>query len=85
METKSNKRVIVGLVKSNKMDKSITVEVSRRIKHPIYGKFMTKSKKFFAHDENNECSEGDLVKIIEHRPLSRKKRWNLVEIVEKVK
>ncbi len=85
MEGKSNKRVIVGLVKSNKMDKSITVEVSRKLKHPIYGKFVTKSKKFFAHDEKNECEEGDIVKIIEHRPLSRKKRWNLVEIVERAK
>lgn len=85
MEEKSNKRIIVGLVKSNKMDKSITVLMSRRIKHPMYGKYLTKSKKFTAHDEKNECEEGDLVKIIEHRPLSRKKRWNLVEILERAK
>jgi small subunit ribosomal protein S17 len=80
-----NRKTIVGIVASNKMDKTISVLAERRIKHPIYGKFMTKSKKFFAHDENNECNEGDKVKIVEFRPLSKKKRWNLVEILERAK
>ena len=81
----TNKKQIVGLVTSNKMDKSITVLVERRLKHPIYGKFIRKSKKFMAHDEKNECNEGDKVRIIESRPLSRRKRWNLVEIIERAK
>jgi len=81
----TNKKQIVGVVTSSKMDKSITVLVERRLKHPIYGKFIRKSKKFMAHDEKNECSEGDKVKIIESRPLSRRKRWNLVEIIERAK
>lgn len=75
----------VGVVASNKMDKSITVLVERKLKHPIYGKFLKKSKKFVAHDENNECNEGDLVKIVETRPLSKRKRWNLVEIIDRAK
>jgi len=80
-----NKKQIVGVVSSNKMDKSITVSVERKLKHPIYGKFVKKTKKFMAHDEKNECNEGDLVRIVESRPLSRVKRWSLVEIVEKAK
>ena len=75
----------IGVVASNKMDKSITVLVERKLKHPIYGKFVKKSKKFFAHDEKNECNEGDTVKIMETRPLSKKKSWRLVEIVERAK
>ena len=75
----------VGVVASNKMDKTITVLVERRIKHPIYGKFMKKSKKFMSHDENNDCNIGDTVRIEESRPLSRRKRWNLVEIIERAK
>ena len=75
----------VGVVTSTKMDKTITVLIERKIKHPIYGKFMKKSKKFTAHDENNECNEGDTVKIMETRPLSKKKRWRLVEILERAK
>lgn len=75
----------IGLVVSNKMDKSIVVAVQRQIKHPIYGKFVKKTTKFVAHDEKNECSEGDRVRIMETRPLSKTKRWRLVEIVEKVK
>ena len=67
------------------MDKTITVLIERKIKHQIYGKFMKKSKKFTAHDENNECNEGDTVKIMETRPLSKKKRWRLVEILERAK
>ena len=70
-----NRKSRVGVVISNKMDKTITVAVERRLRHPIYGKYVKKTKKFFAHDENNECNEGDTVKIIESRPLSRKKRW----------
>ncbi|MDP5082077.1 MAG: 30S ribosomal protein S17 [Winogradskyella sp.] len=65
------------------MDKSITVIVERRLQHPIYGKFVKKSKKFMAHDENNECNEGDLVRIKESRPLSKVKRWQLIEIIER--
>jgi len=75
----------VGQVVSNKMEKSITVTVGQRVKHPVYGKFINKSKKFTAHDEKNECGIGDTVKIIETRPLSKQKRWRLVEIIEKAK
>jgi small subunit ribosomal protein S17 len=74
-----------GLVVSNKMEKSIVVAVRRKVKHPIYGKFVNKTTRFVAHDEKNECSEGDTVRIMETRPLSRHKCWRLVEIVEKVK
>ncbi|AEL26337.1 30S ribosomal protein S17 [Cyclobacterium marinum] len=73
----------IGKVVSNKMDKSITVAVERRVKHPIYGKFVGKTTKFMAHDENNDCKQGDLVKISETRPLSKNKRWRLVEIIER--
>lgn len=75
----------IGVVSSNKMDKTITVKVERKIKHPIYGKFLKKTTSFHAHDEKNECSIGDTVKIMETRPMSKTKRWRLVEIVEKVK
>ena len=75
----------IGVVSSNKMDKTITVSVERRLKHPMYGKFVKKTKKFKAHDEQNVCQEGDVVRIVESRPLSRLKRWNLVEVVEKAK
>ncbi len=75
----------IGMVVSNKMEKSIVVAVKRKVKHPIYGKFVNKTTKFVAHDENNECSEGDTVRIMETRPLSKTKCWRLVEIVEKVK
>lgn len=74
-----------GVVTSNKMAKTITVVVERKVKHPIYGKFVKKSTKFHAHDEKNECSIGDTVKIMETRPLSKTKKWRLVEVVEKVK
>jgi len=72
-------------VSSTSMDKTISVLVRRKLKHPIYGKFVKKSKKFLAHDETNECNVGDTVKIIESRPLSKRKRWALVEIIEKAK
>lgn len=85
VQEKKSKKQLVGLVASNKMDKSITVSVERRIKHPMYGKFVKKTKKFMAHDEKNECSIGDTVRIIESRPLSAKKRWRLVEILERAK
>lgn len=75
----------IGLVVSNKMDKTIAVEIERRLQHPIYGKYVKKSKKFIAHDENNECTIGDTVRIMETRPLSRRKRWRLVEILERAK
>ena len=74
-----------GIVTSNKMDKTITVEVQRRVKHPIYGKFVKKSSKLTAHDEQNQCDIGDLVRVMETRPISKNKRWRLTEIVEKVK
>jgi small subunit ribosomal protein S17 len=74
-----------GVVVSNKMDKTISVKVERRLMHPIYGKFVKRSKKFFAHDEANTCNVGDLVRIMETRPLSKMKRWRLVEILERAK
>ena len=75
----------IGVVSSNKMEKTITVAVERKVKHPIYGKFLNKTTKFHAHDEKNECTIGDVVKIMETRPLSKTKRWRLVEVIEKVK
>jgi small subunit ribosomal protein S17 len=82
---RGNRKVRVGLVVSDKMDKTITVEVEDFIRHPLYGKRIKRSKKFKAHDENNVCSMGDRVRIMETRPLSKDKRWRLVEIVEKAK
>ena len=75
----------IGVVVSNKMEKSITVAVHTKEKHPIYGKFVNKTKKLTAHDEENTCNEGDTVKIMETRPLSKNKRWRLVEIIERAK
>jgi len=75
----------IGVVVSNKMDKSITVAIKRKVKHPIYGKFVNKTSKFIAHDEKNDCGEGDKVKIMETRPLSKNKCWRLVEIIERAK
>lgn len=75
----------IGVVVSSKMDKSIVVAVNRRVKHPIYGKFMNRTSRFVAHDENNDCGEGDTVRIMETRPLSKTKRWRVVEILEKAK
>lgn len=74
-----------GVVSSNKMDKTITVAVKWKEKHPIYQKFVNKTKKYHAHDEKNECNVGDFVKIMETRPLSKTKRWRLVEIIERAK
>ena len=75
-------RVVTGKVISNKMDKTITVLLERRVKHPVYGKYITRSSKIHAHDENNECGIGDLVTVAETRPISRNKSWKLLEIVE---
>lgn len=75
----------IGVVTSNKMDKSIVVSIARRVKHDLYGKFLNKTSKFIAHDEQNECNEGDTVKIMETRPMSKSKNWRLVEIIERVK
>lgn len=83
METRRLRKVRQGVVTSNKMDKSITVKVEWKERHPKYGKFVTKSKKFHAHDEKNECQEGDVVRIMETRPLSRTKNWRLVQIIER--
>lgn len=85
MENRNLRKEKIGLVVSNKMDKSIVVEIERKVKHPKYGKFVKKSSRFIAHDEKNECSEGDKVKIAETRPLSKNKCWRLVEVIEKVK
>lgn len=74
-----------GIVTSNKMDKTISVSVERQVKHPVYGKFIKTTKKFLAHDENAECNIGDVVRIMETRPLSKRKRWRLVEILERAK
>jgi small subunit ribosomal protein S17 len=85
MAERNLRKTRVGVVTSNKMTKTITVAVERKVKHPMYGKFLKKTTKFHAHDEKNECSIGDTVKIMESRPLSKTKRWRLVEVVEKVK
>ncbi|MBS1916510.1 MAG: 30S ribosomal protein S17 [Bacteroidetes bacterium] len=85
MAERNLRKTRIGVVSSNKMDKTITVAVERKVKHPIYGKFVKKTTKFHAHDEKNECTVGDIVKIMESRPLSKTKRWRLVEVVEKAK
>ena len=84
-EVRKSRKTRVGVVTSNKMDKTITVEVRRSILHPLYGKALKRSKKFCVHDENQECGIGDTVRIIETRPLSKRKRWRLLEVVEKAK
>jgi small subunit ribosomal protein S17 len=85
METRNLRKERVGVVFSNKMEKSITVAVKWKEKHPIYGKFVNITKKFHAHDEKNDCNIGDTVRIMETRPLSKTKRWRLVEILERAK
>ena len=85
MSERANRKQRIGVVESNSMDKSITVIVRRRLKHPIYEKFVKKSKKFMAHDEKNDCNVGDTVKIMETRPLSKRKRWRVVEVLERAK
>ncbi len=85
MEKRNLRKERIGVVTSDKMDKSIVVSVERKVKHPKYGKFVKKTKKFVAHDEINDCNIGDTVKIMETRPLSKTKNWRLVEIVERAK
>ena len=85
MEERNKRKVREGLVMSNKMDKSIVVSVERKLKHPKYGKFLKRTTKLMAHDEKNECNIGDKVRVMETRPLSKDKRWRLVEIIEKAK
>ena len=84
-EASKSVRTVTGRVVSDKMDKTITVLIERRVKHPVYGKYITRSSKVHAHDEKNECQVGDKVRVIESRPLSREKCWRLLEIVEKAK
>ena len=85
MENRNLRKERIGVVTSDKMEKSIVVSVERKVKHPMYGKFMKKTTKFVAHDEKNDCNEGDTVRIMETRPLSKRKNWRLVEIVERAK
>jgi len=85
METRNLRKVRTGVVFSNKMDKTITVAVKWKEKHPVYGKFVNKTKKYHAHDEKNECNIGDTVSIMETRPTSKTKRWRLNEIIERAK
>jgi small subunit ribosomal protein S17 len=83
--TRNTRRERIGVVVSNNMEKSIVIAVKQKIKHPIYGKFVNKTSKFMAHDEENSCNVGDTVKISETRPLSKNKRWRLIEIIERAK
>jgi small subunit ribosomal protein S17 len=85
MEKRNLRKERVGVVTSNKMEKSIVVSETRKVKHPLYGKFVLKTKKYVAHDEKNDCNIGDTVKIMETRPLSKSKCWRLVEIIERAK
>jgi len=85
MEKRNLRKERIGIVSSDKMDKSIVVSVERKVKHPKYGKFVKKTTKFVAHDENNDCNIGDTVRIMETRPLSKSKNWRLVEIIERAK
>jgi small subunit ribosomal protein S17 len=85
MEKRNLRKERIGVVTSDKMEKSIVVAVERKVKHPKYGKFVKKTTKFVAHDENNDCHIGDTVRIMETRPLSKSKNWRLVEIVERAK
>ena len=85
MEKRNLRKERIGVVTSNKMEKSIVVSQTTKVKHPLYGKFVLKTKKFHAHDETNDCNIGDTVKIMETRPLSKTKCWRLVEIIERAK
>ncbi|GGZ62997.1 MULTISPECIES: 30S ribosomal protein S17 [Mesonia] len=85
MEKRNLRKERIGVVTSNKMEKSIVVSEVKKMKHPMYGKFVLKTKKYVAHDEKNDCNEGDTVKIMETRPLSKTKSWRLVEIIERAK
>lgn len=85
METRNLRKTRIGKIVSNKMEKSVTVAIERKVKHPIYGKFVKTTTKFMAHDEKNDCNIGDTVSIMEIRPLSKNKRWRVVEILERAK
>ena len=85
MESRNLRKERIGVVSSSKMEKSIVVSEVKRVKHPMYGKFVLKTKKYVAHDEKNDCNEGDTVRIMETRPMSKSKRWRLVEILERAK
>jgi small subunit ribosomal protein S17 len=85
METRNLRKERIGVVTSNKMEKSIVVSEVKRVKHPMYGKFVLKTKKYVAHDEKNDCNIGDTVKIMETRPISKLKCWRMVEIIERAK
>ena len=85
METRNLRKERIGVVTNNKMEKSVVVSEVKRVKHPMYGKFVLKTKKYVAHDEKNDCNIGDRVKIMETRPISRSKCWRLVEIIERAK
>ena len=85
MENRNLRKERIGVVTSNKMEKSIVVSEVKKVKHPMYGKFVLKTKKYVAHDEKNDCNEGDTVRIMETRPMSKTKCWRLVEIIERAK
>ena len=85
MEKRNLRKERIGVVTSDKMDKSIVVSVERKVKHPKYGKFVKKTSKFVAHDEKDDCNIGDTVRIMETRPLSKRKNWRLVEVLERAK
>ena len=85
MKKRNLRKERVGIVTSNKMEKSVVVSEVKRVKHPMYGKFVLKTKKYVAHDEKNDCNEGDTVKIMETRPMSKTKKWRIVEIIERAK
>ncbi|MFL2596907.1 MAG: 30S ribosomal protein S17 [Flavobacteriaceae bacterium] len=85
METRNIRKERIGVVTSNRMEKSIVVSEVKRVKHPMYGKFVLKTKKYVAHDEENNCNVGDTVKIMETRPISKSKCWRMVEIIERAK
>ena len=85
METRSLRKERIGIVSSNKIEKSVVVSEVKKVKHPVYGKFVLKTKKYVAHDEKNDCNEGDTVKIMETRPMSKTKKWRIVEIIERAK
>ena len=85
MATRSLRKERIGIVSSNKMEKSVVVSEVKKVKHPVYGKFVLKTKKYVAHDEKNDCNEGDTVKIMETRPISKTKKWRIVEIIERAK
>ena len=85
MENRGYRKTRTGIVTSDKMDKTVVVSIKTKVRHPLYGKMVNRTRKFKAHDENNECGVGDVVKIMETRPLSKDKRWRVVEIIEKAK